>query len=106
LKGASNVFRTENVLAPDHFVPDIEGRDKVGLQAGKVTTNDGKAMSSKVTPPQRRDETLSAPKDGTSPGDSKQLGLHHFFEGQMPRKPHACPKHLPFKKTSPASSRP
>ena len=43
--------------------------------------------------------------DRTSPDDSEQLGLHHFFEGQMPRKPSARPKHLPFKKTSPASSR-
>jgi hypothetical protein len=26
-------------------------------------------------------------------------GLHHFFEGQMPRDASARPKHLPFKKT-------
>jgi hypothetical protein len=31
--------------------------------------------------------------------ESKQLGLHHFFQGQMPRDAITHPKHLPLKKT-------
>jgi hypothetical protein len=45
-------------------------------------------------------DSLARPGTAHHQIEVQHVGLHHFFEGQMPRKASPHPKHLPFKKTA------